>query len=128
MNVLGARICVICASLFALSSCTSNTIEAYPEQLVGIGIVVKADRGNHVVQKVIAGGPADQAGLVIGTRLIGIDGSPTKGRSLASVVDRLRGQDGTQVELQVEGPDGAATLKVKRRMLARVEGQAYRAH
>lgn len=125
MNVLLARACVLSACLCAIGGCTGNTIEAYPEQLAGIGVVVKANRGEHVVQKVIEGGPAAQAGLVVGTVIIGIDGTPTKGRSLAAVVDHLRGQDGTQVELRVKGPDGVATIKVKRRMLARVEGKAY---
>lgn len=128
MNVLRVRTGVLLLSLAALTHCSGNTIEAYPEELVGIGVVVKARHGRHVVQEIIEGGPAHQAGLSSGSRLIRIDDMPTRGQSLASIVERLRGHDGTQVELQVEGPDGAATLTVQRRRLARVEGQAYQAN
>lgn len=125
MSVLLTRTCVFCACLVAMAGCSDKTIEAYPAQLAGIGVVVKSSRGQHVVEEVIDGGPAAQAGLVAGARIVEVDGAPTKGRTLASVVDQLRGPDGSNVELRVQSATGVVTLSLKRGVLARGTGKAY---
>lgn len=110
-----------------VAGCQGRTLEAYPEQLAGIGVVVKADRGDHVVQTVVVGGPAQEAGVMEGGRILAIDGEPTQGKPLASVVDQLRGKDGTRVVLRVDGPGGLLTTTVTRRPLSRTAGRTYEA-
>lgn len=127
MRVRLAAILALVLGTAFVAGCQGRTIEAYPEQLVGIGVVVKADGGEHVVQRVIAGGPAEEAGVMEGGRIVAIDGEPTRGKPLASVVDQLRGKDGTRVVLRVDGPAGLLTTTVTRRMLARTAGRSYQA-
>lgn len=102
--------------------CDSRTIEAYPDEFVGIGIVVQTHGDVHVVQTVIAGSPAADAGLEPGARLVAINGTATRGRSLASVVAQLRGVAGTQVELRLKPSSGGLmTAVLTRRTLTRGE-------
>lgn len=64
----------------------------------GIGVTVEAG----AITGVRPGGPADQAGLRVGDVLVSIDGYPTEGMSLGELRDRLRGADGTSVDIVVE--------------------------
>ena len=50
------------------------------------------------------GGPADRAGVKDGDLIEEIDGVATKGMALREVVDRLRGDEGTDVTIKVRQP------------------------
>jgi carboxyl-terminal processing protease len=67
-----------------------------------VGLELKIDGGYPVVVKVLAGGPADQAGLLPGDPLTQIEGVPTRGMRLGDVVMRLRGKPGSQASVTVE--------------------------
>jgi carboxyl-terminal processing protease len=54
--------------------------------------------------EVIEGGPADRAGVKKDDLIDQIDGVDTKGMKLREAVDRLRGQEGTDVTIQVRQP------------------------
>jgi carboxyl-terminal processing protease len=56
---------------------------------------------------VIDGGPADRAGVKKGDLLEMIDGADTKGMPLREAVDRLRGDEGTNVTIKVRQPKAA---------------------
>jgi carboxyl-terminal processing protease len=58
---------------------------------------------------VFEGGPADRAGIRKGELLDAIDDTPTEGRPLSEVVDRLRGPEGTQVVIRVLDPKSKAS-------------------
>ena len=60
--------------------------------------------------------PADKAGLRTGDVLLEVDGVPAAGSSLNDVIERIRGESGTPVELTVRaGEDGTPrTLKIVR--------------
>jgi carboxyl-terminal processing protease len=58
---------------------------------------------------VIEGGPADRAGIRVGELIDAIDDTPTEGRPLSEVVDRLRGPEGTQVVVRVLDPKSKAS-------------------
>ena len=53
---------------------------------------------------VIEGTPADTSGLVVGDRIIGIDGDPTFDKKLTEIVGVLRGDEGAGVTIQIERP------------------------
>ncbi len=112
----------------ALVACRGNTLQAYPEQLAGIGIVVKALPEGHTVTSVFADGPAASAGIEVGDRIVAIDGASTQGKSLAAIVDALRGKAGTPVVLRTSGRRGEMTTTLTRRQLAKNGGNEYRAN
>jgi C-terminal processing protease CtpA/Prc len=109
-----------------LSACESRTLQAYPDQLAGVGIVVKTGPTGHVVSRVIEGGPAADAGVRPGDRIVAVDGATTDGQSLARVVESLRGEEGSEVVLRLAGGRGDVVVTVTRRLLARA-GDDYRA-
>ncbi|MBA3914823.1 MAG: PDZ domain-containing protein [Acidobacteriales bacterium] len=67
---------------------------------------------------VIAGGPADQAGLRKGDRIVTIDGVKTAGLVLPDIRERLRRQAvGTKVTLTVEAGTGKKEIVITLRDL-----------
>ena len=73
---------------------------------VGLELGLRPDSGALVVIAPLEGSPAAEAGLVDGTLLLSIDGVPTADLGLEGSAARLRGEAGTLVRLEVEGPDG----------------------
>jgi tetratricopeptide (TPR) repeat protein len=74
----------------------------------GIGIQIRIEGGQPVVQRQVEGdpglmeGPAREAGLKAGDRLVNINGQPTKGWDANKISQSLRGDENTQVVLLVQ--------------------------
>jgi carboxyl-terminal processing protease len=68
----------------------------------GIGITFALIDSMVTVIDVIEGGPSEKAGLKSGDRIIKIDGKPAVGLTSDGVKERLRGQAGSKVTVQVE--------------------------
>ena len=84
---------------------------------VGIGVQLDTtDNDEPRVVTVFHDSPADKAGLRTGDVILEVDGVPAAGSSLDDVVERIRGEAGTAVELTVRaGEDGTPrTLKIVR--------------
>lgn len=89
---------------------------------VGLQIALSMDKERGpVMASIFPGGPAARAGIAAGTIIDAIDGTPTKGKPLREVVDRLRGEEGTEVTLALRGPKDAASrsIRLRREALAR---------
>lgn len=71
-------------------------------KLVGVGIMIERVAEVVVVRDVIADSPAQKAGLQPGDRILGIDGERIGALDLPAIVDRIRGEDGTTVDLFVQ--------------------------
>jgi membrane-associated protease RseP (regulator of RpoE activity) len=69
-------------------------------------------RGLRVIE--VPEGPARDAGLREGDRIVSIDGAPVEGRSERDVVARLRGEVGSRVRLGVLRGDESLELTVER--------------
>lgn len=67
--------------------------------IVGVGVEIGQSAGVVVVLNTIPGGPAAKAGLQPGDRILGIGEARVNNLSLGQVVDKIRGADGTQVDL-----------------------------
>jgi carboxyl-terminal processing protease len=72
---------------------------------VGLGVELKADGDSLRIVGVIPGGPADQAGIRVGDRIVQVEGKSTADISTDIAADMLKGPEGTQVELVLVGPD-----------------------
>ncbi len=108
-----------------MAGCEDKKLQAYPNELAGVGVVVQSTDQGHTIASIIPGGPAAAAGLSVGDRIVAVDGSPTGGRPLASVVNALRGREGSEVVLKVASAKGDSIVTLQRKLLAR-NGDGYK--
>lgn len=74
---------------------------------VGVGVTVNYEREEGLfVQAVTAGGPAEEAGVVIGDIIIAVDGISIAGDARETATELIRGESGTKVTLTLLGADG----------------------
>ena len=84
----------------------------------GIGAYVGSDEktGYPVLYKVIEDSPAQKAGLEDGDLLVRVDGESVRSLDLDEVVSKIRGEEGTTVDLTIyrDGQDGYLNITVTR--------------
>ena len=88
-------------------------------QYVGVGVTVNytSEEGLQVVE-VTAGGPAEEAGLQSGELITAVDGFSLAGEARYEGANKIQGEEGTTVSLEVRGTDGQTrTVEVKRTKL-----------
>ncbi len=68
---------------------------------VGLGVELKASGDALEIVQVIPGGPAAEAGLKEGDKIVAVAGKRTGAKSLDDDADRLRGPENTEVEIVV---------------------------
>jgi len=73
---------------------------------VGLGIELKNDPQGLRLVGVIRGGPAWEAGIVTGDRIVKVAGQLVKGLSLDEAANRLQGAEGTSIDLEILKRDG----------------------
>jgi carboxyl-terminal processing protease len=71
----------------------------------GIGALVGEKDGLPVIVAPFEDSPAERAGVRAGDFIIAVDGQDVTSRSLSDVVDRVRGEQGTEVVLTLLRPD-----------------------
>ncbi|MDG2989969.1 S41 family peptidase [Candidatus Synechococcus calcipolaris G9] len=89
-------------------------------ELSGIGIRLGLDQNTKqlTIVEPIDGSPAIQAGIQAGDRLLAIDDQPTSKMSLEEASNRIRGQAGTPIKLQLFRPNrGQFSLVVTRAVI-----------
>jgi carboxyl-terminal processing protease len=83
---------------------------------VGLGVELKQDEAGLKLVGVIRGGPASEAGLKVGDRIVAVGGVSVKGLGLDEAAGRLQGSEGTTVDIVVLRPDSStASLRMIRR-------------
>lgn len=92
-------------------------LETMANAYVGIGVTisVREDGTGIDVTQVTSGGPAEEAGVLPGDIMIGVDGVSLAGMTTSEVRNLVRGEAGTWIELQIIRKDAELTLKVERR-------------
>ena len=83
-------------------------------QYGGIGALIHYDNGVVYISEPYEGLPAYKAGIKAGDAIISVDGESAKGKTNDQVRERLRGQAGTEIVLEVER-DGKIIKKTFRR-------------
>ncbi len=106
-------------SSFLTSGQLEDVFSQIEGNFVGLGIELKAEQDSLAIVNVIPGGPARDAGLRSGDRIIRVDGE-----SLASDIttdeaaDMLKGPDGSEVVITVIDPEGRSRdLRLIRRRI-----------
>ncbi|MGA3057778.1 MAG: S41 family peptidase [Candidatus Limnocylindrales bacterium] len=78
--------------------------------VAGIGVLLSDSSGALVVTKVVAGSPAAAAGMKPGDVITAVDGVSTAGLTLDQLSTRVRGPEGTKVEITVVRSGSAAPI------------------
>ncbi|HUR16649.1 MAG TPA: S41 family peptidase [Candidatus Limnocylindrales bacterium] len=91
-------------SVFLTPEAVAAENESLGGTVVGIGVLLGERNAQVVVVSVISGGPADDAGIRSGDRILTIDGASVEGLAPEEVAPRVRGEAGSTVVLNIERP------------------------
>ena len=69
--------------------------------VAGIGVYLTTDNGAFVIDRVISGSPAEQAGILAGDEITAVNGKSVAGQTFAELAAQVRGTPGTQVTLTI---------------------------
>ncbi len=84
----------------------------------GVGLTIARDRTGFVVTGVNADGPAAEAGIRVGDRVLAVDGQSTAGKDLETVHGWIAGLEGTDMTLSVRARGGPLrTVDLERAVL-----------
>lgn len=86
--------------------------------LIGIGVVIEKVTGAVVVRETISGSPADRAGIRPGDRILGVGGERIHELEIPDIVQRIRGEEGTTVEVFVQRDIEEWTVEITRAPIA----------
>ncbi len=75
--------------------------------LKGIGIQIAVKDGKLMVIAPLEGTPAERAGIIADDEILEIDGVSTKGITVDKAADKIRGKEGTSVNLLIKRKDNA---------------------
>ena len=84
---------------------------------VGITIQVAEDYSGFNILQVSAGGPAEEAGMLAGDKLVGVEGQNVAGWSTTDVSTLVKGEENTYVSLTVLREGEEQSYSVKRRTI-----------
>ena len=84
----------------------------------GVGVTVETRAGAFVIAAVQMGGPAAEAGVVTGERILAVDQQTIQGADQQALTALLAGPEGTIVTLTLRGRDGKPrTVEMERALL-----------
>ena len=99
---------------FFLSPVASDTINETRQGNGSVGIGVELIGAPPLVTGVIAGGPADRAGIRVGDRIVQIDGADASALGPAPAFERINGDPGTSVRLTLRRAGAPLDLTIVR--------------
>jgi len=85
-------------------------------ELVGIGVALTADGDSLLVTKIFDGG-GKAAGIVVGDRVVAVDGASVTDLGMDGAIAKIRGVEGTTVSVTLKRDDQLVQLLVTRRKI-----------
>jgi len=82
-------------------------------EFYGIGVEIIAKNGYPTIVAPITDYPAEKAGVKAGDIILAVDGALTKDIGLDEVVDKIRGEDGTEVTLKLARASEEQPIEIK---------------
>ena len=76
-------------------------VQRYEDHIVGIGVEIREEDGDFVINAAYKGAPADKAGLLKDDVIVSVDGELLRGRTLNDLVKMTRGEEGTKVKVTI---------------------------
>ena len=103
----------------------ASEYQSYQEQMknayVGIGVTIMVREDGFIdIQKVEPGSPAQEAGVMPGDVLTGVEGQNVAELTLDEVKNLVRGEQGTKVQLELRRGEETLALTVERREIQTV--------
>jgi protocatechuate 3,4-dioxygenase beta subunit len=86
-------------------------------ELAGIGAYLAPAASGPTIGSVVPGGPADTAGLLPGDRIGRIDGADVSASPVSDCIQRLRGPEGSRVDVQVDRSGQRVDITIERRAI-----------
>ena len=104
-------------SYYIPASSYQSHMETMQNAYVGIGITiqVREEGDGFEVNKVNAGGPAEEAGMIAGDVIVGIEDQSAAGMTADDARNLVRGEENTQVKLTVKRGEDTFDLMVTRK-------------
>ena len=104
-------------SYYIPASSYESHLETVQNAYVGIGItiLVREEGDGFEVTKVNAGGPAEEAGMIAGDVIVGIEGRSATGMTADEARNLVRGEENTQVSLTIRRDGETFDLPVTRK-------------
>ena len=96
---------------FFLGPVASTTLDDARSGKGIVGVGIELSGVPPLVTEVIASGPAEKAGVLVGDRIAAVDGVDASAWGPAAAFERINGDEGTPVRLRLTRPD-AAPLEV----------------
>jgi carboxyl-terminal processing protease len=81
---------------------------------VGIGVKLEEEKGEIVVAAPIQDSPAERAGITTDDVLVAVDGKSVRGDEVSEVVEKVKGPEGTEVEVTVLHDGKKRTYELRR--------------
>ena len=85
---------------------------------VGIGVQLENREEEVVVSAPIDGSPADEAGVKTGDVIVAVDGEVVEGEDVSEIAEKVRGPEGSPVELTVRRGEEDQSFELEREELA----------
>ncbi len=85
---------------------------------VGIGVQLENREEEVVVSAPIDGSPADEAGVKTGDVIVAVNGEGVEGEDVSQIAEKVRGPEGSPVELTVRRGEEDRSFELKREELA----------
>jgi carboxyl-terminal processing protease len=95
-------------------------------EVIGVGMILALSENKIIVQEVLMGSPADQAAIAKGDQVVSVGKRPVADLQLNLVKEMLEGPLGSDVEVEIVGPEDPAPRRVMlKRQRAMVSGIYY---
>ena len=97
----------------------SDYLDQMNNSYVGVGVTIQVTEENNgfLVTKVNQGGPADQAGMLAGDRIVAVDGTDVRGWEINDTSALVKGEENTTVDITVVREEAEITLTVTRMLV-----------
>ncbi|QYR24284.1 S41 family peptidase [Paenibacillus sp. sptzw28] len=99
-------------SVYLSGAAGEQYVQSYDDHFVGIGVNIREQDGEFIIESTIKGAPAEKAGLRSGDVFMAVDGKSAKGITLTELKQLVQGKTGTIVKLSIRRQGSGEPLEI----------------